>query len=195
MTLIEVSIGPVVIENLLLGMMGTIAAVVGVIAATKTDRITADRGILPALTERSMTVSAQGRMSEPLILRFTVTDTAVTLLRIEVANQLDKGARTAQCVEAAQRIFLAEVEPKVVQRWYNANPYCDGETKQLPIQVFLRTNGQAACRTIWVAMSSRMMPGPALNDVSDFAWFLEGPCPRVNPAPVQMPSRTGTDRL
>jgi hypothetical protein len=158
---------------------------------SKRDPARSDQGSIAALAKRlSMTVAGQGRMSEPLILRFTLNDSAVTLLRIEIANQLDKGARTAQCVEVAHKIFLAEVEPKVVQRWYNANSYSDGETKQLPMQVFLRTNGQAACKTIWVNMSPHIMPSSGLPDANDFGWFLEGPASTDHPTLLLMTSRT-----
>ena len=199
MALIQVSIDPVVVEALLLGTIGTIAVVVGAIALIKASPqargspTKAEREILPALAERlSMTVAAQGRMGEPLILCFTLSDPAVTLLRIEIANQLDNGAGTAKCVEAAPKIFLAELEPKVVQRWYNANPYWDGETKQLPMQVFFKSSQRAACRTIWVTMCPRryQVQGPY---VDDFAWYVEGPCSRAIPKLAQMPSRTRTE--
>jgi hypothetical protein len=200
MALIEVSIDPVVIEALFVGAIGTIAIVVLVIAAIKATRharsstTKADHEILPVLAERlSMTVAAQGRMSEPLTLCFTLTDPAVTLLRIEIANQLDKGAGTAQCVEAAPKIFLAEVEPKVIQRWYNANPYWAGETKQLPIQVFFISGGEAAWRTIWVTMCPHTIRRSGPSDCDDFAWFLEGPCSRANPRLPRMSSRPGSD--
>ncbi len=202
MALIEFSIDPVVVEALLVGTIGIIATVVGVITVMKAAHqgsdspAKADREMLPVLTERlSMTVAAQGKMSEPLVLCFTLSDPAVTLLRIEIANQLDKGMLTVQCVEAAPKTFLAEVEPKVVQRWYNANPYWEGETKQLPIQVFFISGQEAVCRTIWVTMCPRTIRRSGLSDVGDFAWFLEGPCSRANPRLAQMSSRTGTDRL
>lgn len=92
------------------------------------------------------------------------------------------------------RIFLAEVEPKVIQRWYNANPYWNGETKQLPIQVFFLTDGEAACRTIWVTMCPRTIRRSGPSDVGDSAWFLEGPCLIANPRLARMFSRTGADR-
>ncbi len=109
-------------------------------------------------------------------LHFTLSDPAVALFRIEIPNQLDKEARIAQCAKEAPRVFVATVEPKVIQRWYNANPYWNGEMKQLPIRVFLRTQGHAWCQTIWVAMRPRMKLCSRLPDVSDFEWFLEGPC-------------------
>jgi hypothetical protein len=141
-----------------------------------------------------MIVAAQDRTSDPLNLRFTVPDPAVTLLRIELANQLDKRAGTAQCVKEAPRVFVATVEPKVVQRWYNANPYWDGETKQLPIRVSFITNGQAGCQTVWAVMSARTMPSSGLPDVSDFEWFLKGPCSKAHPTLAPISSRTRTER-
>ena len=202
MALIGVSIDPARVGELILGAIGTIAAMVGAIAAiqatlrAKSIPAEADQGSLPTRAKGPpMTVVAQGRISEPLILRFTLVDTGVTLLRIEVANQLDQGVRTAQCVEAAPRIFIAELEARTVQRWYNGNAYFDGETKQLPIQVFLRSNGHAECRTIWVAMSPRTISNPGLLEVSDPIWFLEGPCQRATPKLAHMPSRTGTHGL
>ncbi len=198
MALIQVSIDPVVVEALLLGAIGTIAVVVGAIALmdvapqARGNPTKAEQEILPVLAERlSMTVAAQGRMSEPLILSFTLSDPAVTLLRIEIANQLDNGAEVAECVEVAPKIFLAQVEPKVVQRWYNANPYWDGETKQLPIQVVFISGQRAASQTIWVTMCPRKIPSSGL--LSDFAWSLEGPSSRAYPKLAQMPSRTRTE--
>jgi hypothetical protein len=187
MTLIQVIIEPVVIEELLLGTICGLAAVVASLALLRSSpKIESspneeDSEIPAALSERlSMTVRAQGRMSEPLILCFTLLDPAVTLLRIEIANQLDKGVRAAQCVEASPETFLAELEPRVVQRWYNGNPYWDGETKRLPIRVFCHARAEAVCKTIWVAMCPQKKPGSGFLDDTDFAWFLEGPCPRAH---------------
>jgi hypothetical protein len=202
MTLIQVSIDPVVMEGLFAGMIGTIAAVVGAIALIKATAqarggpTKAEQGMISVLAGRlSMKVAAQNGMSDPLNLHFTLSDPAVTLLRIEIPNQLDKGARIAQCVKEAPRVFVATVEPKVIQRWYNANPYWSGETKQLPIRLFLRTKGHAGCQTIWVTMSSRTMPTSVLPDVSDFEWLLEGPCSRTHSTLALFPSRTRTERL
>jgi hypothetical protein len=81
MALIEFSIDPAVVVELILGTICTIAAVVGAIAVLKAPpkpeailpRKT--RKSLPVLAERlSMTVAAQGRMSEPLVLCFTLSD-------------------------------------------------------------------------------------------------------------------------
>ncbi len=175
-------------------MIGSIAVVLGAIlvlegppqARRRTPET--DLEIFPVpVGPLSMTVSAQQRTSDPLNLRFTVSDQNVTLLCIEIANQLDKGAETSQCVEAAPGVFVASLDPVVVQRWYNASPYWDGETKQLPIRVSFLANGQAASRTIWVAVSQVPISGRRHGDDSGFAWFLEGPCLRDVPAPKQIP--------
>jgi hypothetical protein len=201
MALIQVSVDPVVVTEILLGTIGAIAALVGAVlvltapgqARGAPER--AEQGTISVLARRlSMIVAAQDRTSDPLTLRFTLTDASVTLIRIEIANQLDKGAGTAKCVEEAPKIFTAKVEPKVVQRWYNANPYWDGETKQLPIRVSFIANGQAASRTIWVRMSPRRLSGSGPRGDSDFAWFLEGPYSRALPTPAQMPGRTRAER-
>ena len=201
MALIEVSIDPVVVEALFVGAIGTIAIIVGVVAAIRAARSEtgapprAEQETLPILAERlSMTVTAQGRMSEPLIFCFTLADPAVTLLRIEIANQLDKGAGTARCVEAAPRTFLAEADAELIQRWYNANPYWDGETKRLPIQVFFLSGGEAACRTIWVSMCPRAIRKSGRSDPNNSAWYLEGPCSMTIPRLTRISTRTGTDR-
>ena len=197
----QVSVDPVVVEEILIGTIGAIAALVGAIAVMKA--ALPAKGTITRSEERmhsvgagrlSMIVAAQDRTSDPLNLRFTVPDPAVTLLRIELANQLDKRAGTAQCVKEAPRVFVATVEPKVVQRWYNANPYWDGETKQLPIRVSFITNGQAGCQTVWAAMSARTMPSSGLPDVSDFEWFLKGPCSKAHPTLAPISSQTRTER-
>ena len=197
----QVSVDPVVVEEILIGTIGAIAALVGAIAVMKA--ALPAKGTITRSEERmhsvaagrlSMIVAAQDRTSDPLNLRFTVPDPAVTLLRIELANQLDKRAGTAQCVKEAPRVFVATVEPKVVQRWYNANPYWDGETKQLPIRVSFITNGQAGCQTVWAVMSARTMPSSGLPDVSDFEWFLKGPCSKAHPTLAPISSRTRTER-
>jgi hypothetical protein len=198
---IHVSIDPVVVEALLVGTIGIIAATVGVIAAiavahqARSSPTEADQDLLPVLANRlSMTVGGGGRMCDPLNLHFILTDPAITLLRIELANPLDKGARTAPCMKAAPEVFIAAVEPKVVERWYNANGYWKGETKKLPIRVLFTVGGHAGCRTIWVAMSPIKLESSKLSDDLDFAWFVEGPCSRPLPTPASMPSRTGTER-
>jgi hypothetical protein len=194
------NLDPVVLVGLV-GTIGAVAIVAGATAALQAvsqargNLPTADEELLPVQPIRlSMIVAAQDRMSEPLHLRFTLADPAVALLQIELANQLDREARTAQCVKTAPKLFVAEVEPKVVQRWYNANPYWDGETKQLPICVFFTGHGQAGCRTIWVTMSPVRLPGSGPPDVSDFAWHVEGPCRRTIPTQVLRPSPTRTMR-
>jgi len=176
------SFDPVLLIGIV-SIIGAIAIVVGVtVAMEAVSRVRnpnpTDKEIfLPQPMRLSLVVGARGRMSEPLQLCFTVADPDVTLIRIELTNQLDKGARVAECIKTAPKVFVAEVEPKIVQRWYNASPYWNGETKQLPIQVFFTTEGRAASRTIWVRMSPVNLPGRGLlADVTDLAWVVEGPC-------------------
>jgi hypothetical protein len=88
---------------------------------------------------------------------------------------------------------MAGVEPKLVERWYNANGYWKGETKKLPIRVLFTVGAHAGCRTIWVAMSPIKLESSVLSDEMDFAWFVEGPCSRPLQTPASMPSRTGTE--
>ena len=195
--MIQVSIDPVVIEELLIGTIGAVASVVGAIAVLKaapqaSDSPTAGREKTSSVAARrlSMSVAAQARTSDPLNLRFTLPDPHITLLRIELANQLDKRVGTALCIKEAPQRFVATVEPKVVQRWYNANSYWDGETKQLPIRVSFIANGQAGWQTIWAAMSPRIMPGSSLSDAHDFGWFLKGPCSRAHSGLALVPDRS-----
>lgn len=197
----QVSIDPIVIVVLLVGAIGVLAAVIGTVSAVRAVReargspTDLDEEPLRILAGRlSMIVAAQGNISDPLNLRFTIANPAVTLLRIELANQLDKSTGSAGCEQASPGVFIATVESKIVQRWYNANPYWDGETKQLPIRVFFTAHGQAASRTIWVTMSSRTTPSPGIHNVSDFAWFLEGPCSRAAPTPTPMSGRIPNKR-
>ena len=170
------------VSPLLVGMIGTFAVVAGSMSAvgfvrrSRVHLARARKGTFSVLDERpSMIFDAQNKMSEYLILRFTLADPAITLFRIELANQLDKATGTFECVRIDPRIFVASADPKVVQRWYNANRYWNGETKQLPIRVFLKSGGQATCQTIWVMMSpSAPHSGPV--DVDNFTWLLDGPC-------------------
>jgi len=193
MTLLHVIFDHVPAEGLLLlaFTIGVIWVVVRAVALTKAwpkarcGPTQAEQGILPVPAGRmSMIVAGQDRTNAPLHLRFTLSDPDITLLRIEIANQLDKRAECAQCVKEGSGVFVTKVEPKVVQRWYNANPYWDGETKQLPIRATFMTNGRAICSTIWVRMRPRMIASSGLPDVNDFAWFLEGPCSSVRPTPL-----------
>jgi hypothetical protein len=197
----HVSIDPVVLEELLIGTIGAIASVVGAIAVMKaapraSDSLTVGRDKTHSIAARrlSMSVAAQARTTDPLNLRFTLPDPQITLLRIELANQLDKRAGSAQCIKEAPQRFVATVEPKAVQRWYNANPYWEGETKQLPIRVSYLTNGQAGCQTIWASMSPRTMPGSGPPESWDFGWFLKGPCSRAQPGLSLVPNRVRARR-
>ena len=150
----QVSIDPGVLQWLLVATIGIVVAVVGVVAAIEVSRqasgssTEADwESLLAPANRLSMTVGGVGRICDPLNLRFVLADPAVTLLRIELPNPLDRGARIAPCVkaEATPKIFMAAVEPKVIERWYNANAYWEGETKKLPIRVFLElVAGQGA---------------------------------------------------
>jgi hypothetical protein len=190
--MIQVSIDPVVA---VLSTVGAVAGVVGAIAAIKGSPkaigapVTAEQEIEAFLASRlSVNVSAQDRTSDPLNLVFTLSDPKVALLRIEIANQLDRVAGSAQCLETSPGIYVASVEPKIVQRWYNANPYWNGEIKLLPIRVFYLAQGLAACRTIWVTMSPLIMPRSGVREEGDLAWSIEGQRARAVPelAPVPM---------
>lgn len=201
MPLIPVSIDPIVVEGILIGTIITIASVVSAIAVMKAAPQTKgspsraeSRAISGSAGSLSMSVAAQAKTSDSLNLRFTLPNPDITLLRIELANQLDKGTGTAQCIKEASRMFVATVEPKVVQRWYNANPYWDGETKQLPIRVSFITKGQAGCQTIWATMSSRTMAGSGSPDAGIYEWVLRGPCTRAHPALALMPRQTRRTR-
>jgi len=123
-----------------------------------------------------MIVGAQNRMNEDLIFQFTLTEPDIILLRIELANQLEKTVGDAECLSVDPMIFVAAVEPKVVQHWYNANRYWDGETKRLPMRVFFCAGGQATCRTVWVMMSPSRAPTAGPIDLDDSSWLLDGPC-------------------
>ncbi len=202
MTPIPVSIDPIVVEEILIGTIGAIASVIGAIAVMKAAPRAQDgptkaeqRALSGPAGRLSMSVAAQAKTSDPLNLRFTLPKPEITLLRIELANQLDKGAGTAQCIKEAPQRFVATVEPKVVQRWYNANPYWDGETKQLPIRVSFITRGQAGCQTIWATMCPRMMPDSGSPDAGACEWCLKGPCPRIHPALALVPRRTRSMRV
>jgi len=169
------------VSTLLVGMVGTFAIVAGSAAAVRLARRDRARrakaGPHSLLAERPpMIVAAQNKMSDKLILRFTLSDPAVTLFRIELANQLDKTVGIAECLNLHPKSFVAAVEPKVAQHWYNANRYWNGETKQLPIRVFMGDGGHAACHTIWVMMSPGTPPDSGPTDVEDFTWLLDGPC-------------------
>jgi len=194
------SIDPVVLEGLLVGTIGIVAATVSVIAAIAVARQAragpdeADQDLLPVLANRlSMIVRGGSRRCDPLSLHFILTEPAITLLRIDLTNPLDKRARTAPCVKAAPEVFIAALEPKVVEHWYNANRYWKGETKKLPIRVLFTVGAHAGCQTIWVAVSPIKLARSGLADDLDFAWFVEGPCSRPLHTPESMPGRTGTE--
>jgi len=164
-------------------MVGTFAVVAGSITATKYARRSrvhlakAVKKPQPFPTERpALVVNAQSKMSDNLVLRFTFSDPAVTLFRIELANQLDKTVGIAECLNLHPKSFVAAVEPKVAQRWYNGNRYWNGETKQLPMRVFMGDGEHAASHTIWVMMSPGTPPDSGPTDVDDFAWLVDGPC-------------------
>jgi hypothetical protein len=173
---------PNTLSALLVGTVGTLAIVAGSIAAHVTRRANvrpakAGKGAHSVLAAHpSMTVHAQNKMNEHLILVFKVSDPAITLFRVQLDNQLDQTVGPIQCLKTDPQIFVAAAEPKVVQRWYNANPYWNGETKRLPIRVFMGDGGHAACRTIWVMMSPGAPAGSGPTDVENFTWLLDGPC-------------------
>ena len=113
MTLIQVSIDPIVVEEILIGTIGAIASVVGAIAVMKAvpraqgSPTQAEQGGFRSIRAAVDDRGCAGKASDPLNLRFTLPDPDVTLLRIELANQLDKGAGTAQCVKEAPQEFLS----------------------------------------------------------------------------------------
>ena len=173
---------PNTLSALLVGTVGTLAIVAGSIAAHVTRRANvrparAGKGAHSVLAAHpSMTVHAQNKMNEHLVLVFKVSDPAITLFRVQLDNQLDQTVGPIQCLKIDPQIFVAAAEPKVVQLWYNANPYWNGETKRLPIRVFMGDGGHAACRTIWVMMSPGAPAGSGPTDVENFTWLLDGPC-------------------
>jgi len=173
---------PNTLSALLVGTVGTLAIVAGSIAAHVTRRANvrparAGKGAHSVLAAHpSMTVHAQNKMNEHLILVFKVSDPAITLFRVQLDNQLDQTVGPIQCLKIDPQIFVAAAEPKVVQRWYNANQYWNGQTKQLPIHVFLKSGGQARCQTIWVMMSPGSPADSGFTDVDNFTWLFDGPC-------------------
>jgi hypothetical protein len=195
------TLDPVLVQVLVVGTIIAIAAVVGAMAVLRTapeargSPATAKQEMLSDRSGRpSMIVAAQDKTSDSLHVRFTFSDPDLTLFRIELANQLDKGPESASCVKESPKVFVATVEPEVVQRWYDANPYWDGDTKQLPIRVSLISSGQAASQTIWVTMCPHSLKTSGFSDLCDFAWVLKGPCSRVFPQMVRIPifGRTST---
>jgi hypothetical protein len=180
-----------------------IVATVGVIAGLAFSREAKPKGRagekatgLPPVPARplSMTVGGTSRMCDPLNLHFFVSDPAVNLLQIELANPLDKGAKTFPCVKTAPEVFVAAVEPKVVERWYNANGYWEGETKKLPVCLLFTLGGHAGCKTIWVEMCPGRLEDAGPPDDASYAWFVEGPCASPLPQSAPIFRRTGTDR-
>ena len=200
---IHLNIDPVLIEGVLVGTIGTIAATICVKAAIAVSReakasrtsIQTTQELPPDLANRlSMTVSGSCRMGDPLILHFVLADPAVILLQIDLANPLDKGAKTFSCVQVNPGVFVVTVEPKVVERWYNANGYWQGETKRLPIAVMFTLGGHAGCRTIWAEMYPGTLENSQFSGDASFSWFVEGPCKSPVPTPAPIFTRTGTDR-
>lgn len=200
---IHLNIDPLLIEGVLVGTIGTIAATICVKAAIAVSReakakrssIETTQELPPDLANRlSMTVGGSCRMGDPLNLHFILADPAVFLLQIDLANPLDKGAKTFSCMQANPSVFVATVEPKVVERWYNANGYWQGETKKLPIAVMFTLGGHAGCRTIWVEMYPGASEDSQLSRDASFSWFVEGPCKGPAPAAAPISTRTGTDR-
>ena len=200
---IHVNIDPFLIEGVLVGTIGTIAATICVKAAIAVSReAKAKRGSIETtqkfplnLANRlSMTVSGSCRMCNPLNLHFILADSAVILSQIQLANPLDRGAKIFSCVQANPGVFVATVEPKVVERWYNANGYWQGETKKLPIAVLFTIGGHAGCRTIWVEMYPGTLENSQFSGDASFSWFVEGPCKSPVPTPAPIFTRTRTDR-
>lgn len=196
MDLIRASIAQATGIEFIVGGIGVFAALIGVIAVIKAaiqsnPSTNAAEEPLPGLTGRlTMIVAGRSRANVPMNLRFTFSDPAVKLFRIEIANQLNRKIECALCVQEAPRVYVAKVEPMVVQSWYNGNPYWDGETKQLPIRVSFVANGLAECRTIWVKMRPQAIAGTEVPDASDFAWFLEGPSITESTRLLYMPRRS-----
>ena len=200
---IHVRIDSALIEELVLSTIGIVVATVGVIVGLTLSREAKRKartdakatGLPPVLDRRlSMSVGGTGRMCDPLNLHFFVSDPAVNLLQIELANPLDRGAKTIRCVKTAPEVFVAAVEPKVVERWYNANGYWEGETKKLPVCVFFTLGGHAGCVTIWVEMCPGRLEDARPPDDASYAWFVEGPCASPLPGMAPIVRRTGTDR-
>jgi hypothetical protein len=107
------------ISVLLAGTVGTIAVMASSIAAVTVSR---HNNVRPTkarkrghsfLAERlTMTVDAQNKMNEQLLLRFKIADPDITLFRIELATQLDKAAGIIDCVSAIPRYLSPPRNPK-----------------------------------------------------------------------------------
>jgi len=165
------------VSTQLVGMAGTFPRRAKLAHRTPVRRTRAGKRTHSLLIDRSFViVDAQNKMNEHLVLRFKVRDPSITLFRIELDNQLDKAVEALECVNVDQQIFIAMADPRVVRRWYNANRYWNGETKQLPMRVFMGDGGHAACQTIWVMMSPASPADSRPHRPRPLHWLLDGPC-------------------
>ena len=110
----------------------------------------------------SISVSAQNRTTELLEVLFTLKDSTVTLLRVDLINNVDTLSGTVDCIHTGPLTFTANVGSDAVRSWFNSADRMEpANYKMLLIRVFFKIDEQEAHRTFSAQLwqSSRQGPG------------------------------------
>jgi hypothetical protein len=139
----------IAISGLVIGGAGTIAAIVAAAKAVTAVRLAKEaptkedlwrveshiarvdghlseqneRESLTKLAQRvSISVTGEHRMNHPLTLSLKIKDPSVTLIRVELINDVDMLSGEADCLRLDSLNFSSTVLPQVAQQWFGSCP-------------------------------------------------------------------------
>jgi hypothetical protein len=193
----------ITIVGLVIGIVSAIAAVIAAIAAvaavlyakkapTKEDLERVEthiarvddhlseqnqRDLSTSRAERvSISVNGRNRLIEPLTLVLTVKDPGVTLLRIELVNDLGMFSGMTDCLPSDPLSFIATIPPEVAQRWFGScRTGLSTNQKLAPIRAFMKIEGREVHRTFSVNMTELTQQWPNMQH-SEQIFSLSGTC-------------------
>jgi len=116
----------------------------------------------------SMAVEARGPAGEPLVLRFTLDDAGMELLRVDLLNADSMQSGSFSSTPMQPPCFSAKVDHDSLRNWFGAgNETSNG--KRVQIRAHLRLDGQEAGRIMWADLNLIRQEGQNV-------WTLAGKC-------------------
>lgn len=180
---------PIAVWGLVVGAIGTAAAVVGAVAAiyaaryakaspTKEDLARVEehlaeqnkRELLSVRVEHvAVFVTARSPWTDPLGLNFALKDPDVTLLRVGLLNNRDMRTETASCAQTGPLTYTAVVDRGVAQKWFDSAGETPHNSRPLKIRALIRIDGTEHHRDLSVQMTRGQTP-------TGTVWLLDGSC-------------------
>jgi hypothetical protein len=102
----------------------------------------------------SITVTAVGFVSEPLVLIFTLKDQSVTLLRADLINRLHAPLGTLRCVLIESLLFSASIDSELAGQWFMESEIQESFNLRLArIRTYFEIDGTETSKEFSVTMT------------------------------------------